>query len=87
MKKFICLLLAALLCFSFFSCGQSSNNDRNSGSAKEYEDTRYYILNTSSKKYHRTDCSYLPSEKNSLKILRTQLSGYTGYTSCGHCDP
>ena len=87
MKKFLSLLLAILLCFSFSACDRSSASGKDNTYATETEDARYYVLNTSSKKYHKTNCSYLPANKNSERIRRTEIWAYTDYSRCQHCFP
>lgn len=90
MKSLLCFLLCLLLCLSFplqlISCG-NDDNTAHTESTKEQADGRYYILNTATKKYHLTNCSYLPSAANSKKVLRTAKSAYKGYSPCQHCDP
>lgn len=88
MKKIIntiCLILSLCLLVTLnatlVSCDDSSDT------SAVAEDTRYYILNTSTKKYHRTNCSYLPSSSNSKKVYRSSMSSYRDYSPCGHCDP
>ena len=85
MKKLLSLLLAVLLCFSFCACNKSSASGKDNSYATEAEDTRYYVLNTSSKKYHKTNCSYLPANKNSKRILRIEMRSYPDYSPCQHC--
>lgn len=52
--------------------------------------TQTYILNTSSKKFHNTDCSSVStmSEKNKSEYTgtRDELISW-GYTACGICNP
>ena len=49
---------------------------------KDYTDgsTVTYIANATSKVYHVSTCSYLPSSSNRVYITST-----SGYTPCGHC--
>lgn len=42
--------------------------------------TTTYIANATSKVYHLSTCSYLPSASNRIYITNT-----SGYTPCGHC--
>ena len=69
------------------------NNDTDYSNGGGYEklnptkNSSYYILNTKTKKYHLTNCSYLPSEEISLKIKKANIYKYTQYSPCGHCNP
>ena len=47
---------------------------------KNYNTGATYIANATSKVYHISTCSYLPSSSNRVYITST-----TGYTPCGHC--
>ncbi len=46
-----------------------------------------YVGNVSSKKYHRTTCSYLPSEKNSVYFYSLEEALGSGFDPCGMCKP
>ena len=49
-----------------------------------------YVLNTSTKKFHYPDCTYVgqmkKENKQSVKSTRDQLIA-DGYEPCGHCNP
>ena len=47
---------------------------------KNYSTGTTYIANATSKVYHVSTCSYLPSSSNRVYITST-----AGYTPCGHC--
>ena len=47
---------------------------------KNYSTGTTYIANATSKVYHISTCSYLPSSSNRVYITST-----VGYTPCGHC--
>ena len=47
---------------------------------KNYSTGATYIANATSKVYHISTCSYLPSSSNRIYITST-----AGYTPCGHC--
>ena len=47
---------------------------------KNYSTGTTYIANATSKVYHVSTCSYLPSSSNRVYITST-----SGYTPCGHC--
>ena len=47
---------------------------------KNYSTGTTYIANATSKVYHISTCSYLPSSSNRVYITNT-----SGYTPCGHC--
>ncbi len=46
-----------------------------------------YVGNISSKKYHRPDCSGLPSEKNTVYFYSLEEAIGAGFTPCGLCKP
>ena len=46
-----------------------------------------YIGNKSSKKYHRTSCSSLPAEKNTVYFYSLEEAIGSGYDPCGLCKP
>lgn len=46
-----------------------------------------YIGNKSTKKFHRSTCSYLPDEDNQIVFSSAANARASGYTACGHCDP
>ncbi|MBO5355739.1 MAG: hypothetical protein J6B09_06705 [Clostridia bacterium] len=95
MKRTFLFLLCLFLLLACIPTLSACDDDPPSESAQTEQSTentpkpedRYYILNTATKKYHRTDCSYLPSAANSKKVLKTQMSAYKGYSPCQHCDP
>ena len=73
-KRAICLFLALLLLFLFFSCGQDNKTT--------------YVLNLSSKKVHRQDCIWAEkiSNKNrsySSKELIDIINA--GFSTCKVC--
>lgn len=47
----------------------------------------YYIGNKTSRKFHRTTCSYLPDEDNRRKFKTRDAAISAGYSPCGHCNP
>jgi beta-lactamase superfamily II metal-dependent hydrolase len=51
------------------------------------DSTEQYIGNSSSKKYHRSTCSALPSEKNRVYFTSKQDAENQGYSACGNCKP
>ena len=98
MNRLLSLLLCLLLLLgcvpALSACSDSAEPTIKTESTAKTEkadknpaDERYYILNTATKKYHLTNCSYLPSAENSKKVLRTATSTYKGYSPCLHCDP
>lgn len=46
-----------------------------------------YIGNINSKKFHKSDCSTLPAEKNRVYFSSRQEALQQGYSPCGKCDP
>jgi len=47
----------------------------------------YYIGNSNSRKFHRPDCSGLPSEKNRVILDTREAAIEGGFESCGICKP
>ncbi|MCI8404238.1 MAG: MBL fold metallo-hydrolase [Clostridia bacterium] len=65
----------------------SKNEDiQTNETAPEY-DAGIYIGNRRSKKFHRTDCHTLPSEKNRIEFINRSDAVNEGYTPCGNCRP
>ena len=46
-----------------------------------------YIGNKNSKKFHQSNCSSLPSEKNSVYFNTKEDAVKSGYSPCGGCKP
>lgn len=46
-----------------------------------------YIANTSTGKFHRSTCSYLPEEQNRAYYSSAEEARAAGYSPCGHCNP
>ena len=46
-----------------------------------------YIGNKNSKKFHRSDCRTLPSEKNRVEFSSRAEAVNSGYSPCGNCTP
>ena len=46
-----------------------------------------YIGNKKSKKFHKSDCSTLPSEKNRVYLGSRDEAVNRGYSPCGNCNP
>lgn len=101
MKQMICVLLTIFLLLNLTACGASdvaqsepaSFSAESSESCSEQnteEQTRHYVLNTSSKKFHLPDCGSvkLMSDKNrqDVEANREKLIEQ-GYSPCGNCDP
>ncbi len=47
----------------------------------------HYIGNTSSHKFHRSTCSYLPDESNQVYFDSRDAAVDAGYSPCGKCSP
>ena len=47
----------------------------------------YYIGNRSTKKFHRSDCSYLPAQDNQVALSSREEAISSGYDPCKRCDP
>jgi len=47
----------------------------------------YYIGNSSTKKFHRSSCSYLPSQQNQVALSSREEAISSGYNPCQRCDP
>ncbi len=47
----------------------------------------YYIGNSSSKKFHRPDCSGLPGEDRRVRFESREEAAAAGYSPCGICKP
>ena len=50
-------------------------------------ETDYYIGNSNSRKFHRPDCSGLPSEKNRVIFDTREAAIQEGFEPCGICNP
>ena len=87
------------LCFNLVSCGEDKELWHQSNSAidvesesVEYADTKYerckYVLNTNSKKIHKTTCGtgdlILPENRAIFEGDIDELYD-RGYTKCGNC--
>ena len=46
-----------------------------------------YIGNINSKTLHKSDCSYLPDEKNRIYFTSREEAFGAGYVACGRCNP
>jgi hypothetical protein len=46
-----------------------------------------YIANTSTGKFHRSTCSYLPDVGNRAYFYSAEAARAAGYSPCGHCNP
>jgi competence protein ComEC len=66
---------------------QTQNEDEKVQTDSASDSTEQYIGNSSSKKYHRSTCSALPSEKNRVYFTSKQDAENQGYTACGNCKP
>ena len=63
-------------------------NDARYGYSSSYQTTSYsYIGNKSTKVFHYSWCSYLPSTSNRVSLASRSAAIGAGYRSCGHCDP
>ena len=100
MKRMVCALLTMCLIVNLAACRMSdgappepaSGADSSSvfsGQSTEAQ-TRHYVLNTSSMKFHLPDCGSvkLMSDKNrqDVEADRDDLIAQ-GYSPCGNCDP
>ena len=89
MKKIIirtlCILFVFSITFGIISCSENSVNSVNSD---ETEFTESYILNTNSKKIHKTTCgtgdNIAPRNRKEYKGNIGRLLD-KGYTVCGNC--
>lgn len=76
--------------FVFFSCDYSENESNYNGTQNDDDDydNSYYILNTSSKKIHKSSCGTagLISSKN-RRTYRGDIDELydIGYSTCGNC--
>ena len=46
-----------------------------------------YIGNSSTKKFHKPTCSYLPDQTNQVTFNTREKAIAAGYEPCGHCHP
>ena len=73
--------------------GQTDIKEENMPTTEVNEDDKKvqtYILNTSSKKFHKVDCSSVPTikEKNKDTFTGTREELIEmGYSPCGNCKP
>ena len=69
----------------------STSSRNSSGSSHSWESEAYvestYIGNSSSKKFHRSSCSYLPSKSNQVPLSSREEAIRSGYDPCKRCDP
>lgn len=69
---------------------EAPNFSENENGENTNEEIKHYILNTNSKKFHKTDCQYAQdiSEKNKQEYegTREDIVGQ-GYAPCGSCKP
>ena len=73
-----------------YATGESWLEEESSGSTDGTEEEQQYVLNTSSKKFHRSDCSGVAdmSEKNRQDYTGTREDLVAeGYEPCGVCKP
>ena len=73
-----------------YATGESWLEEESSGSTDGTEEEQQYVLNTSSKKFHRSDCSSVAdmSEKNRQDYTGTREDLVAeGYEPCGVCKP
>ncbi len=66
------------------SAAASSTSDSNTSSSGVKQS---YIVDTVTKKFHYTDCSYLPTEHYETRNATAQELKSEGYSPCGHCKP
>lgn len=65
---------------------QSSSSTRSTSSTRSsaaYDST--IIGNKNTKKFHSSDCSYLPNKSNQIPFDSREEAIAAGYDSCGHC--
>lgn len=67
------------------------SSDRSRGSTSSHSSSEptgtSYIANTSTGKFHRSTCSYLPEEQNRAYYSSAEEARAAGYSPCGHCNP
>lgn len=67
------------------------SSDRSRGSTSSHSSSEptgtSYIANTSTGKFHRSTCSYLPEEQNRAYYSSAEAARAAGYSPCGHCHP
>lgn len=67
------------------------SSDRSRGSTSSHSSSEptgtSYIANTSTGKFHRSTCSYLPEEQNRAYYSSAEEARAAGYSPCGHCHP
>lgn len=67
------------------------SSDRSRGSTSSHSSSEptgtSYIANTSTGKFHRSTCSYLPEEQNRAYYSSAEAARAAGYSPCGHCNP
>lgn len=51
------------------------------------KDEKSYIGNKNTKKFHRSDCSYLPKEKNRVYFSEREDATDKYYKPCKNCNP
>lgn len=83
---------AASIPFTSASSASGSSAVRAFGGSSAPRDTSpspgaAYIGNTSSNKFHRPTCSYLPDQANRTLFSSREAALSAGYSPCGHCNP
>ena len=99
MKKFISFIITIAALISVAACGPNTSSEPvNSEIKKSYSSMpeaetatknmeEKYIGNKITKKFHRSDCRSLPSEKNTIEFLSRSEAVDRGYSPCGNCNP
>ena len=83
---------AASIPFTSAPSASNSSAVRTFGGSSSPRDTSpspgaAYIGNTSSKKFHRPTCSYLPDQANRTSFSSREAALSAGYSPCNHCNP
>ena len=75
MRKLIIVSVALLFLVTLAaSCSDDKNNEP-------------LIGNLETKKFHYSDCSYLPDSTNRTSLADCDAASSGGYSPCGHCEP
>ena len=96
-KKTVVTLLVAAVCIGFFGCEKKDQTqltadkgaERSFSFACSKEQTGAYVINTSSRRIHTSDCPYVSKikQENRKYLSDLNLALSQGYTACGHCQP
>ena len=72
---------------TYTSSDRSSSPSVPSGIHRDDPIAMTYIGNSSTKKFHRHTCEYLPDKANQVTFSTRERAIAAGYNPCAHCKP